>query len=160
MIQQPGRTYTASPGMGGGEIQRKSGESCPASPAMPRWSGAESGSPQPMQSLLPNMPLAPALCLNEWMLEAAFLIASTLSRMLILPSNTGCPLPSLKYMSFSIITRFCLLLLPHTSYSVFDSNGQEQAQSLNTLAEVMETRALVLHLLKGLQPAKTNICEN
>ena len=152
--------YTTSPGMGSGEMQHKERgkQSFITSYAKAIWGRVRVSSANAVS--LPNMSLAPARCLNESATpETTFLIASTLSGMLFHPTQA---VPSLPWsVSFSIITHSCLLLLPHTSTAFWTAMGGGKLESLNTLAELMETRhQWVLHPLKGLQPVDTNICEN
>lgn len=142
--------------MGSIEIKQWGEQSCITSHAKVIWDSSANA------VSLPNTSLAPTYCLNESTVpETPFLIASTLSGMLFLPPSAGCSLPSLKYVSFSIITHSCLLLLSHTSTAFRTAIGGSKPECLTTLAEVMETRHWwVFHTLKGLQPVETNICEN
>lgn len=148
--------------MGSGDTQNKKQgkQSCITSYAEVIWGRVWVSSTN--AASLSNTSLAPARCLNESAIpETHFLIASTLSGMLFLPSNRGCSLPSLKYVSFLTITHSCLLLLPQTSTAFRTAIGGSEPESLSTLAELMETRhQWVLHPLKGLQPVEINICEN
>lgn len=154
--------YTASPGTGSGEIQHKEwGKlSCITSYANVTQGRVQVSSANAVSLL--NMSLAPTLCFNESAVpETPFLIVSTLSAMVFFHPTQA--VPSLPWSMFpsQLSHNSCLLMLPHTSTSFRTVIGGSEPESLNTLAELMETRhQWVLHPLEGLQPVKTNICEN